>query len=122
MIANGDRTRKLLLDNPGGSVPDGDGGYIEGWVPLAPPTMWARVNPATQADLERYAAGTVLSSQTFLIEMPYHREVSVLTRIQMPDPDRGLRTFQVKSVRNLDEARRELVIVAEEIIGSAATP
>ena len=37
MIANGNRTRKLMLDNPGGSVPDGDGGYIEGWEPLQAP-------------------------------------------------------------------------------------
>ena len=116
MISTGARTCKITLDTPSANVPDGMGGYTEGWLPLAPATAWARINPATSADMERAAAGTTLDTASHVIEMLYHRQITTHTRIQYRDPDKGLRTFQVSSVRCPDEARRELVIVATEIV------
>ena len=115
MIVAGLRLRKVSLDTPGATAPDGGGGYVEGWVPLEPAVAWARITPATQVDMERSAAGTTITAQTHLIEMTYHRGVTTKTRIQYRDPDRGVRTFQITSVRNPEEARRELLIVAEEL-------
>jgi head-tail adaptor len=115
MIANGERRRLVKLDRPGASVPDGDGGYVEGWEPLSPPTAYAKINAATQADMEKTAAGTTLSMQTHIIEMLFHRGVNTKTRIRFRDRDRE-RVFQVSSVRNPNEDGRELVIVAEEIV------
>jgi len=114
MTTAGLRDKLVTLENPGGTVPDGEGGYIEGWEPLDPPELYAHIAPATQADLERAASGTVISTATHLIHVPYHPGVTVLTRLRYPEPDRPERTFQVTSVRNPDEADRELVIVAEE--------
>jgi head-tail adaptor len=42
--------------------------------------------------------------------------VTVQTRLTYTDPDRGPRRFQVVGLRDPDEARRELAIVAAEVI------
>jgi SPP1 family predicted phage head-tail adaptor len=117
MMAAGRRDKRVLLENPGGSVPDGDGGYIEGWQPLDPAEVFAHIDPATTRDLERRAAGTVIASASHVIDLDYHPQVTVLTRITF-----GARQFQVTAVRNPDEANRELVVVAEELLGSSETP
>lgn len=116
MISAGRRDKWVLLTKPGGSMPDGEGGYTEGYLPLTPPHVYARINPATQADLERAAPGTIIATATHTIEIDYHPQVTVETRIEYADPDTGTRTFSVKSVREPEEARRELVIVAEELL------
>jgi len=114
MSSAGRRDKLVTLENPGGSVPDGEGGFIEGWLPLDPPEMYASIVPATQSDLERTVAGTVISSATHVIEVPYHPGVTVQTRLRYSEPTRPERTFQVTAVRNPEEADRDLVIVAEE--------
>ena len=114
MIATGQRDKRVLLENPGGTVPDGEGGYIEGWEALDPPEVFARIAPASQTDLERAASGTVLSTATHLIEILYHPGVTILTRITYTAPGKGARLFQITALRNPDEANRELTLVAEE--------
>lgn len=116
MITHGRRDKRVRLDNPGGSVPDGYGGYIEGWQALDPPEMLAHINPASAADLERAAVGVTVAQATHVIEMPYHPHVTVATRLQYDDPRKGLRTFQITSVRDPDESNRELIIVASELL------
>lgn len=112
-MSSGERTKRVWLENPT-TVPDGEGGSTETWVALTPPQMFAHIQPATQADLERAAAGTVLSTATHVIEMAYHPGVTVQTRIRYPRFGKPERTFQVTAVRNPDEADRELIVVAEE--------
>lgn len=109
MISTGLRDKHVTLENPGDPVPDGEGGYTEGWQFLWPPMAWAHIAPASATDLERAASGTVLSTATHLVTMLYHPGVTIETRISY-----GARKFQVTSVRNPDEANRELIIVAEE--------
>lgn len=111
MIATGRRDKRVLLENPGAPVPDGEGGYTEGYLPLVPAEVFAHINPASARDLERFAAGTVIATASHVIEILYHPGVTVQTRITY-----GSRLFQVTSVRNPDEANRELVIVAEEML------
>jgi SPP1 family predicted phage head-tail adaptor len=111
VITAGRRDKRVTLANPGGTVPDGEGGYVEGWVPLDPPEMLARINPASATDMERAAAGTQLVTAMHMIEMLYHPGVTVETRITY-----GARHFQVTSVRNPDEQNRELIIVAQELL------
>jgi head-tail adaptor len=116
MIATGQRDKRIVLENPGDPVPDGEGGFTEGWAPLDPAEMFAHIAPATQTDLERQTSGTVLSTATHVISVLYHPGVTVETRLRYTAPNRPERTFQVTSVRNPDEANRELVIVAEEVV------
>lgn len=116
MIAVGRCDCLVTLENPGDAVPDGGGGYFETWAALVPGTMWAHIDAASQADMERLAPGTVLGMATHVIQMGYHPGVTIKTRVQYDDPDRGPRIFQVMSVQNPDEARRDLVLVASELL------
>jgi SPP1 family predicted phage head-tail adaptor len=101
----------VVLQNPGTSVPDGDGGFTQTWSDLSPRTMWASIAPATARDLERVAAGTVLSSATHIVTMPYHAQVTTKTRITFNG-----RTLNVTGVSNPDERNRELILACTELV------
>lgn len=115
MKSAGERNRLVRLSNPG-QTPDGEGGYTEGWIDLEPAEVWAHMNPATPADMERAGAGATLSIATYVFDLLFHPQVTPETRIVFADPYRGDRSFQVTSVRNPDEQFRELVVVAQEIV------
>lgn len=101
----------MTLQNPGAAVPDGDGGYTQVFANLDPPQMWAEIKPATARDLERVAAGTVLSTATHLITMRYHAGVTTQTRVLFDD-----RIFNVTGVANPEERNVELILTAVEIV------
>jgi head-tail adaptor len=113
MSSAGQRTKLVTLESPV-TAPDGEGGTTETWVALTPPTAYVHIQPASAADLERAAAGTVLSTASHLIEMPYHAGVTIESRLRYTPPGKAERIFQVTSVRNPDEADRDLILVAEE--------
>jgi head-tail adaptor len=106
----------VTLENPGDPVPDGEGGYTDGWTALSPPTMWARINAATQRDMEDAGAEVIIGQAMFTVEMYYHPQATLQTRLRYDDPDRGERTFQIVSLRDVEEARRELQIIAAELV------
>lgn len=116
MMPAGRRTKFLTLDQPGAPVPDGAGGFSEDWTPLDPPSTWAALDALGSADMERLTADTIVAGATHAITIPYHPGVTVQTRLTYEDPDRGPRRFQVVGLRDPDEARRELAIVAAEVI------
>lgn len=117
MKAAGQRSKYVLLENPGAPIPDPDGGYTETLTALSPSGSWAAIEPASAGDLERLAAGTVITTASHVITLPFHPGVTIETRISYPDPRKGrTRMFQVTSLHDPDEANRELVIVAEEIL------
>jgi head-tail adaptor len=116
MTPAGNRTKVVTLEAPGAPVPDGAGGYTETWAPLNPPTAWVSLDALSAADMERVTADTVTASGTFAITLPYHPGVTVETRLTYTDPDRGPRVFQVLGLRDPEEARRELVLVAVEAL------
>src|SRR4249919_2249482 len=92
-----ERAHRVTLENPGAAVPDGDGGYTQGWVEIA--TGFASVVPASAQDLERVIAGTVTSMVApVLITLPWIPGVSTQTRVQYHG-----RTFAVMGFRNVDE-------------------
>jgi head-tail adaptor len=114
MSSAGRRDKLVTLENPGAGEPDGEGGWTEGWAPLDPAEMYVHLAPATQTDLERVTSGTVISSATHVISLPYHPGVTIETRLRYTEPGRPERVFAVTALRNPDEADRELVLVAEE--------
>ena len=111
MIPSGRRDKRVHLEQPGADVPDGEGGYIEGYAPLDPADVFANISPASASDLERAAVGTTIAQATHVITMLYHPGVSIETRITYNG-----RKFEVTGVRNPDEANRELIIVAQELL------
>jgi head-tail adaptor len=106
-LAVGERAHRVALENPGASVPDGDGGYIDGWTPLG--VAWGRVAPASAQDVERVVAGTVTALLPYIVTVRYLAGVSTLTRITY-----HARYFAVLGVRNVDERNIRLEIICEE--------
>ena len=112
----GERQKRVKLQKPGGMVPDGDGGYTEGVVPLDPPQMFARIQPASQADLERVMAGAPQTTATHLVSMPYHPGVTVQAQLLVEDHPRPERLFEIVYISNPEERDAEMVLVCAEVL------
>lgn len=107
-VSIAERGHRITLENPGASVPDGDGGFTQGWEELA--TVFATVSPASAQDLERVIAGTVTSMVApVLVILPWITGVSTLTRIQYHGS-----TLAVVGFRDVDARRIRMEIVAEQ--------
>jgi len=104
----------VQLQNPGPAMPDGDGGFTHAYVDLDPAHLFLKLSPATAKDLERLAAGTVLSTATHIVKGPFHPQVTTETRLIY----RG-RVFHVTGGGSPDERRVEMELVAVELLGAA---
>jgi SPP1 family predicted phage head-tail adaptor len=111
-VSGGARRHLISLANLGTPVADGDGSFTETATALSPATVWASVKPATAKDLERVASGTVLSTATHIVTMPYHAQVSTTTRIVF-----GTRSFNVTGVSDPEERHIETICVCVELVG-----
>jgi SPP1 family predicted phage head-tail adaptor len=105
------RPHRVTLQNPGPAVPDGDGGSTLAWTDLVPAAWLCRIAPATARELERVAAGTVLSTNTYIVKGPYRPDVTTASRLLFNG-----RSFSVTSVANVEERSVELVLVCVEIV------
>lgn len=105
------RPHRVTLQNPGPAVPNGDGGYTQSWIDLVPPALWMEIKPATARDLERVAAGTVLSTATSVITGPFHPQVTTTTRLLFNG-----REFHVTGDQNIEERGGEMVLVCVEVV------
>jgi SPP1 family predicted phage head-tail adaptor len=95
----GSLTKRVVLENPT-ITSDGDGGFTTSWTELDPSPVWAAVIPASAAARERLMASSVQADATHLVEMRYHSEVTVKTRLTL-----GTRYLQVVGPpQNVDEA------------------
>lgn len=106
-ISTGERPHKITVENPGGQVPDGEGGYVEGWVQLA--ELRGKLAPASQTDLEKVIAGTVTAVMPYLAVVPYVAGVTTRSRLLYHG-----REFAIIGWRNVDERNIRLEIVCEE--------
>ena len=102
---------RVLFQTPGPAVPDGDGGYLQTWSDLVPATWQVSIEPATARDLERVAAGTVLSTATHVVTGRYHAGVTTKTRMIF-----GGRTFAITGVANVEERGITMELVAVEVV------
>jgi head-tail adaptor len=107
----GQRRHFVTLANPGPAVSDGDGGYLQVWTDLDPPSLYVSILPATAKDLERVASGTVLSTASHIVTGPYHAQVTTKTRLTF-----GPRTLNVVGVANPEERNVELVLLCAEVV------
>jgi SPP1 family predicted phage head-tail adaptor len=107
-----DRPHRISLQNPGPQVSDNEGGSTQSWTDLAPASVSAKIEPATTANLERLAAGTVVTTASHVVTMPYHPQVTTRTRISFNG-----RTFFVNAVHNPEERNVETIAVCQEIVG-----
>lgn len=116
-LSSGERTTYATFQNPDGPpVPDGDGGYTQAYLDLDPPTLWVRVAPATAADLERVAAGTVLSQATHIVIGPFHPDVTTKTRMTWIDRHERTHAANITGVSSVEERNIEMILVASEVV------
>ena len=107
----GQRRHLVLLQNPGPGVPDGDGGVLQSWTDLSPRSLYVSIEPATEKDLERVAAGAVLSTATQIVKGAYHPQITTKTRMLF-----GTRQFSVTGVANPGERNVETIATCVEVV------
>jgi head-tail adaptor len=113
--AIGTHRHKVLVQNPTGApVPDGDGGYTQGFLNAVPATWYCSIVPATSRDLERVAVGTIIATASHVLIGRYHPSITVNTRLVFEG-----RVFQVTGVSNPEERRIETIAICVELIGQA---
>jgi head-tail adaptor len=115
-IRAGARRHLVTLENPGTRTPDGDGGWTDVFAALNPPALYAEIKPATARDLERLAAGTVLSTESLLVMLPFHPDVTTKTRLTWIDPAGRAHAANVTGVNNPDQRCIDLILVAVEVV------
>jgi SPP1 family predicted phage head-tail adaptor len=108
-VSIADCPHRVQLQNPGAPVPDGDGGYTTPWVDCVPPQMWAQILPATQRNAEKVASGTVITTATHIITMPFHPQVTTHSRLIYDG-----RTFNITSAASPGERNVQSVLVCVE--------
>jgi SPP1 family predicted phage head-tail adaptor len=101
----------VTLETPGVPVPDGEGGFTDGWTPLDPPTWHCSIRAASARDLETLGGGTVLAQATHVIKGHYHKGLTTKARLQFEG-----RMFSVVLVVNVDERDIETNLVCAEVI------
>jgi SPP1 family predicted phage head-tail adaptor len=106
-----DRPHKVTLQSPGPAVSDGDGGFTQSWTDLVPPSWTCEIKPATERDLERVAAGTVITTNTYIVKGPYRPDVTTKARLLFNG-----REFSITSVANPEERNVELILVGVEVV------
>jgi len=113
----GHRRHLVTLQNPDGDpVVDGDGGYTQPYANCAPAQLYMSIDPATQKDLERVAAGTVMSTASHIFTSPFHPDATTQTRLTWVDRAGRTHTANVVSVADLKQMNVELVMVGVEIV------
>lgn len=106
----GDFRHVVVFQKPGPPVPDGEGGFTDGWVDLPPP--WAvEIRPATIRDLERLAAGTIIAAATHVVRGRWRADVKIDARMVFEG-----RNFKIAGVKNVEERGIELQLFAIETI------
>lgn len=108
-IPTGARRHWVDVYNAGPPVADGDGGWT---TPLVPAGPWAvNLRPANARDLERVAAGTLISLASHIVTGRYHPAVTTKTQLVL----RG-RTLEVTGVVTTAELNVETIAVCVEVV------
>lgn len=100
-----------IVQDPTAPAADGEGGWIEGWADLVPPDWPVSITPATARDIERIAAGTVITSATHTIEGRWRPDISTKSRVLFDG-----RIFHITGIQNVEERDITLRLLAEEQI------
>lgn len=116
MMSAGLRRHLVSLSNPGVAVPDGDGGYTQTLTAISPSPVWAEIKPATRRDLERLTAGTVISTESLIVTIPFHSSVTTKTVIGWTDPAGRAHTANVVDVNNPENRCIDLILVVVEVV------
>lgn len=117
MAAIGQYRHLVSLVQAGPPTPDPDGGWIDTWVPLDPPTWHCSIEAASLRDLQRISGGAISATATHLLRGRYHAQLSAKARVQFRD-----RMFEVQSVHDREQRQMELEVVCAEVTTTAPGP
>ena len=104
-------TRHVVTFQVGSTRPDGDGGTVETWIDLDPPSWDVAIRPAPIHDLEREMAGTIVAGTTHIVSGRYRGDVTVECRMLFQG-----REFRITGVKNIDERGIAMEIFAKETL------
>lgn len=105
---------RVSLELPGGTVPDGDGGYLQTWSTLAS-RVPASVLPATERSLERVTANTVTANASHTVTLRYLAGVTTQARLVFHDGSVD-RPMSVTGVHDTEERHVELILECQEAV------
>jgi head-tail adaptor len=112
--AIGTHRHLVAVQNPSGNpVSDGDGGYTQPYAAATPATWRCSIEPATARDLERVAAGTIISTASHIVKGRYHPSITVATRLVFAG-----RVLAVTGVSDPEERHLETICICVELIGA----
>ena len=110
-----DRPHLARFNTPGEPVPDPEGGFTPG-APTLVGEAFVRIEPATGADAERVAPGTVLSHTSYIVTGPYLPGVTTEAVMTFVDVEGRTRTLNVMGVTTPEERGAEMVLACDEIV------
>ena len=116
MAEIGARIHRVIFQSPGPAVPDGDGGYTQSWIDVSPAAWKVSIRPATAADLERTAAGSVLSMASYLVEGAFHPGVTTASRMVGVSALVAGKVFSIVGVINPELRSVDMVLGAVEVV------
>jgi head-tail adaptor len=107
----GEYRHLVTFKGPIGVVSDGDAGWITSYGDLTPAHWYVSIEPATARDLERVAAGTILSTATHIVKGRYHPGVTLQSQMIFQG-----RTFSITGKANVEERGIYMELVAVEVV------
>lgn len=107
----GGKRHVVVVQNPGSPTSDGDGGSVRTWTDASPRTWHCSIEPATERDLQRVTAGTVISTASHVLKGRYHPQMTTATRLLF-----NARVFQVAGASNPEERSIETIVIAIEVL------
>ena len=111
MPAIGTYRHAVTLDEPGEPIPDPDGGWLETYTPLTPPTWHCSIEQAAARTLESIGAGSLVAQATHVVRGRYHAGITTHTRVTFKG-----RILNVLYVANVDERDLDTALVCAEVV------
>jgi hypothetical protein len=106
----------ITVTNPGARTPGVDGMYTQTPIAIVPSPLIGSVRDATPRDLERFVAGTVVSTASRLVVLPFHPGITTRSVLAWKDRHGRTHTANVTGISNPDGREIDLVILAAEIV------
>lgn len=97
-------------------APDGDGSYLpDTLVDLNPAYLFAQIVPVTGNDVDRLVVGTVLTTLSRMVKLPFHPGITLDTVLTWTDDAGIAHTASILDLANVDGRSVELQLTVSEI-------
>lgn len=115
-VAIGTYRQVATLSAPGAASPDGDGGYVQTYAALSPPTWRCAIEKASVSRGERNFASTVIAQASHILTGRFHEGITTQTRIVWVDRAGATHTANVLDVADPEGAGVLSIVLASEVV------